>query len=130
VSAPVVTSGTDLGEAVLTTGGLPSDGVPIPETTNFLKADASFAVTCTVACSVAVVLSDGDESSRLVTVAMTAAGTEHGSLTWANDVPAGDDATLTLTATLTDGTATAAGEVSAIYSPFGAEGTNTLDPEP
>jgi hypothetical protein len=47
------------------------------------------------------------------------------------DFAGGTDATVTLTATAAaDATATAAGEVSVMYSPFGAEGTDTLDPAP
>jgi hypothetical protein len=128
--------GADLGNSfgnvasLAITPGSAADG-----TTNFVKADASFTVSCNAGftgCDIEVRLTDGTNSSRSIGYTLATGESAHGSLTWATTVDvvtAGTASTISLQAQSTD-VASADGEVSAIAAPYGADGGNTLDPAP
>jgi hypothetical protein len=126
------TVATELGSLDITPGSAAAD------TTNFVKADASFTVACTAAtdgtCTVLVWLTDGTNLSRLATLTIAEGESENGSLTWAVEAPVttpGTATTISLIAEMaTDDSGSAAGEATAISVPYGADGGNTLAPAP
>jgi hypothetical protein len=113
-----------LGSVTITPGG-------VVEGTNFVKADASFRVTCLTDCNPIVVrISDGTNTSRAASFSLGTGESESASLTWVTQVATGADVTLTLSASGGGAFATAVGELSAEYVPFGPDGGNALDPTP
>jgi hypothetical protein len=117
---------SDLGSVTITTGGVSAG-------TNFVKADASFTLTCgeVGGCSIVVSISDGTtNSSRAAAFTLADGESESASLTWVVAAETATDVTLTLSADSGGAVATGAGELSAEYVPFGPDGGNALDPTP